>query len=98
MIRSPATGDRPFVQNLPVTHDAFFRALMDELGVAAALLREHLPAEVAVLLAPDAPELLDGHFVASQPGRPALPGPCPGRRRGLHLRSAGAQERAGPGG
>jgi hypothetical protein len=35
------------VQNLPVTHDAFFRALMDEPGVAAALLREHLPAEVA---------------------------------------------------
>jgi hypothetical protein len=65
MIRSPATGDRPFVQNLPVTHDAFFRALMDEPGVAAALLREHLPAEVAALLAPDAPELLDAHFVAA---------------------------------
>jgi len=53
------------VQNLPVTHDAFFRALMDEPGVAAALLREHLPAEVAALLAPDAPELLDAHFVAA---------------------------------
>src|SRR3954451_22136133 len=74
MIRSPATGDRQFVQNLPVTHDAFFRALMDEPGVAAALLREHLPAEVAALLAPGAPELLDAHFVAahlrhSQPDR-----------------------------
>ena len=53
------------MQNLPVTHDAFFRALMDEPGVAAALLREHLPAEVAALLAPDAPELLDAHFVAA---------------------------------
>jgi predicted transposase YdaD len=53
------------VQNLPVTHDAFFRALMDEPGVAAALLHEHLPAEVAALLAPDAPELLDAHFVAA---------------------------------
>jgi predicted transposase YdaD len=53
------------VQNLPVTHDAFFRALMDEPGVAAALLREHLPAEVAALLAPNAPELLDAHFVAA---------------------------------
>src|SRR4051794_16335102 len=38
---------------------------MDEPGVAAALLREHLPAEVAALLAPDAPELLDAHFVAA---------------------------------
>src|SRR3954452_23180228 len=65
MIRSPATGDRQFVQNLPVTHDAFFRALMDEPGVAAALLREHLPAEVAALLAPGAPELLDAHFIAA---------------------------------
>jgi predicted transposase YdaD len=53
------------VQNLPVTHDAFFRALLDEPGVAAALLREHLPAEVAALLAPNAPELLDAHFVAA---------------------------------
>jgi predicted transposase/invertase (TIGR01784 family) len=53
------------VQNLPVTHDAFFRALMDEPGVAAALLREHLPAEVAALLTPEAPELLDAHFVAA---------------------------------
>jgi len=53
------------VQNLPVTHDAFFRALMDEPSVAAALLREHLPAEVAALLAPEAPELLDAHFVAA---------------------------------
>ena len=39
------------MQNLPVTHDAFFRALMDEPGVAAAVLREHLPAEVAALRA-----------------------------------------------
>src|SRR3954464_6189622 len=62
-LRQP--GARPFVQNLPVTHDAFFRALMDEPGVAAALLREHLPAEVAALLASDAPELLDAHFVAA---------------------------------
>ena len=53
------------MQSLPVTHDAFFRALLDEPGVAAALLREHLPAEVAALLAPDAPELLDAHFVAA---------------------------------
>src|SRR5689334_3469879 len=65
MIRSPAIRSSWFVQNLPVTHDAFFRALMDEPGVAAALLREHLPAEVAALLAPDAPELLDAHFVAA---------------------------------
>ena len=53
------------MQNLPVTHDAFFRALMDEPGVAAAVLREHLPAEVAALLAPEAPELLEAHFVAA---------------------------------
>src|SRR3954467_15890215 len=65
MIRSPAIRSSPPVQSLPVTHDAFFRALMDEPGVAAALLREHLPAEVAALLAPDAPELLDAHFVAA---------------------------------
>src|SRR5687768_18511983 len=38
---------------------------MDEPGVAAALLREHLPAEVAALLVPEAPELLDAHFVAA---------------------------------
>ena len=68
MIRSPATGDRPFVQNLPVTHDAFFRALMDEPGVAAALLREHLPAEVAALLAPDAPEILQALAIAVKAG------------------------------
>jgi hypothetical protein len=65
MIRSPAIRSSWFVQNLPVTHDAFFRALLDEPGVAAALLREHLPVEVAALLAPDAPELLDAHFVAA---------------------------------
>jgi hypothetical protein len=65
MIRSPAIRSSPSVQNLPVTHDAFFRALMDEPGVAAALLREHLPAEVAALLAPNTPELLDAHFVAA---------------------------------
>src|SRR3954447_10902641 len=38
---------------------------MDEPGVAAALLREHQPAEVAALLTPEAPELLDAHFVAA---------------------------------
>src|SRR3954471_11312356 len=103
MIRSPAIRSSPPVQSLPVIHDTFFRALMDEPGVAVALLREHLPAEVAALLAPDAPELLDAHFgvarrplhcgtSAPQPGRPALQGPCPCGRRGLHLRPAGAQE------
>src|SRR3954452_6616929 len=65
MIRAPAIRSSPPVQSLPVTHDAFFRALMDEPGVAAALLREHLPAEVATLLRPDAPELLDAHFVGA---------------------------------
>src|SRR3954463_11574486 len=65
MVPSPAIRSSPPVQSLPVTHDAFFRALLDEPGVAAVLLREHLPAEVAALLAPEAPETPDGHFVAA---------------------------------
>src|SRR3954465_16092494 len=38
---------------------------MGEPRRAGARPRERLPAEVAALLAPEAPELLDAHFVAA---------------------------------
>ncbi len=44
-------------------HDEFFKRLLDRPGAAAALLRERLPPEVAVRLAPDDPEALPGSFI-----------------------------------
>ena len=44
-------------------HDQFFRRLLDQPGAAGALIRERLPAAVAELLAPGAPELVPGSFV-----------------------------------
>ena len=47
-------------------HDPFFRRLLDQPKAAAALLREHLPAEVAALLVDEAPEPLEGSFVSAR--------------------------------
>jgi len=44
-------------------HDAFFKTFMSEPHLAGKFLREHLPSEVAELLAPEPPELLPGSFV-----------------------------------
>jgi predicted transposase YdaD len=44
-------------------HDAFFKNFMGEPELAARFLREHLPFEVAELLATERPELLPGSFV-----------------------------------
>lgn len=44
-------------------HDALFRALLDSPQRAGALLRDHLPSEVAALLAPEPPQLVDGTFI-----------------------------------
>ncbi len=51
--------------SLPATpHDALFRALVSNPQRAAALLRDHLPNEVAALLDPDIPpEPVEGSFV-----------------------------------
>ncbi|HEY3452531.1 MAG TPA: Rpn family recombination-promoting nuclease/putative transposase [Myxococcales bacterium] len=46
-----------------LTHDGFFKSLMEEPGAAGALLRERLPPEVVAQLAPGEPELVDGTFV-----------------------------------
>jgi predicted transposase YdaD len=44
-------------------HDALFRALLDDPGRAATLLREQLPAALAARLTADAPRLLDGTYI-----------------------------------
>lgn len=44
-------------------HDKLFKGLLDQPGVAGALLRERLPPEVVALLTDDPPELEDGEFV-----------------------------------
>jgi len=44
-------------------HDAFFKSFMSEPDLAGRFLREHLPSEIAELLAPELPELLPGSFV-----------------------------------
>ena len=48
---------------MEITHDGFFKALMEEPGTAGALLRERLPEEVVRHLAPGEPELVDGSFI-----------------------------------
>jgi predicted transposase/invertase (TIGR01784 family) len=44
-------------------HDSFFKNFMGEPELAGRFLQEHLPSEVAELLAPETPELLPGSFV-----------------------------------
>src|SRR5580698_8739293 len=44
-------------------HDAFFKSFMSKPDLAGRFLREHLPSEIAELLAPEMPELLPGSFV-----------------------------------
>jgi len=44
-------------------HDSFFKDVLSDRQAAGIFLREHLPREVADLLAPDLPELLPGSFV-----------------------------------
>lgn len=48
---------------MAITHDGFFKSLLDEPGAAGALLRERLPPEVAAQLAPGEPELVHASFV-----------------------------------
>ncbi|UEM01535.1 Rpn family recombination-promoting nuclease/putative transposase [Skermanella rosea] len=44
-------------------HDHFFKRLLEQPGTAGALLRERLPPEIAKLLGPDEPVLVQGSFV-----------------------------------
>ncbi|MBF0605233.1 MAG: Rpn family recombination-promoting nuclease/putative transposase [Nitrospirae bacterium] len=44
-------------------HDRLFKALMSHPETAGALLQEYLPPEVARLLAPEPPQLVEGSFV-----------------------------------
>ncbi len=47
-------------------HDALFRVLFEDSGRADPLIREHLPPEVADLLAPDSMRLLPGSWIDSE--------------------------------
>ena len=47
-------------------HDPFFQRLLEQPGAAGALLREHLPPEVAALLVDEPPELVPGSFISSR--------------------------------
>src|ERR1700744_1710705 len=44
-------------------HDAFFKQIMSEQGIADTLLREHLPREIANLLTAEPPDQRPGSFV-----------------------------------
>ncbi len=44
-------------------HDSLFRALLDDPGRAAVVVRELLPPAIAALMAPEPPRLLDGSFI-----------------------------------
>src|ERR1700722_18925594 len=44
-------------------HDAFFRQFMSKPELAGTFLREHLPPQVAQLLAPELPEQVPGSYV-----------------------------------
>jgi predicted transposase/invertase (TIGR01784 family) len=44
-------------------HDALFRALVDDIDRAAAMIRDHLPADLTALLADTPPRLRDATFV-----------------------------------
>ncbi|MEO5341333.1 MAG: Rpn family recombination-promoting nuclease/putative transposase, partial [Magnetococcus sp. MYC-9] len=44
-------------------HDLLFKALMSHPETAGTFLRESLPPEVASLLAPEPPQLVEGSFV-----------------------------------
>jgi len=47
----------------PQPHDALFRSLLEKPERAAALIRSHLPAEIAARLSEAPPRLLDGSFI-----------------------------------
>ncbi|MBF0624957.1 MAG: Rpn family recombination-promoting nuclease/putative transposase, partial [Magnetococcales bacterium] len=49
--------------DLAQPHDRFLKALLSTPETAGTLLRERLPKEVAEMLSPDPPELVDGSFV-----------------------------------
>ncbi|WP_366658046.1 Rpn family recombination-promoting nuclease/putative transposase [Fodinicurvata sp. EGI_FJ10296] len=44
-------------------HDALFRAILDDAGRAAALIRDYLPPELAELLADSPPDPVDGSYI-----------------------------------
>jgi predicted transposase YdaD len=44
-------------------HDRFFKQTLSDLDLARTFLREHLPQEIASLLAPGQPEVVSGSFV-----------------------------------
>ena len=44
-------------------HDAFFKQVLSDPQLADTFLREHLPADVAVLLGPEPPEPVPASFV-----------------------------------
>lgn len=44
-------------------HDALFRALLDSPRRAGALIRDHLPPDLAARLSADPPRLIDGTFI-----------------------------------
>ena len=49
--------------DLPNPHDALFRTLLEDAERAHDFLRDHLPNNIAGLLADDPPQILDGSFV-----------------------------------
>jgi predicted transposase/invertase (TIGR01784 family) len=54
---------QPVSNRLPNIHDAFFKQVLSDPELAGVFLREHLPREVASLLAPEAPQPVPGSFV-----------------------------------
>ncbi|WP_366654689.1 Rpn family recombination-promoting nuclease/putative transposase [Fodinicurvata sp. EGI_FJ10296] len=44
-------------------HDSLFRALLDDPGRAAVVVREFLPPAIASLITPEPPRLIDGSFI-----------------------------------
>ncbi|MEO5327164.1 MAG: Rpn family recombination-promoting nuclease/putative transposase [Magnetococcus sp. THC-1_WYH] len=49
--------------DLTQPHDHLLKAVLADPETAGTLLRERLPGEIAALLAPDPPELVDGSFI-----------------------------------
>ncbi|MEO5367349.1 MAG: Rpn family recombination-promoting nuclease/putative transposase, partial [Magnetococcus sp. WYHC-3] len=49
--------------DLAQPHDRFLKALLSAPETAGALLRERLPREIAEMLSPEPPELVEGTFV-----------------------------------
>jgi predicted transposase YdaD len=59
--------DRRMIRSMSTSivnpHDAFFRQFMSKPELARTFLREHLPPQVAQLLAPELPEQVPGSYV-----------------------------------